>query len=396
MNLRGRFLWVLIGLSVALSNGKQLYAQVSVTSFSSLYTITASREIFRSNDNADTWSKTGKIQANAFAFAFSQFTLWAYSIDGGVGIITRSGNMGATWLNVPVTGLPLEKNIYELAKNGFMKAMNTTLYTGVGRNMYRSFDDGSTWLKTDFDADDAIQSICVHGSEIFTATKQTLYYSQDSGKTWSKIKTDVSSFGILDFAIKGSAWFVAANTGGVYRSLDSGTTWKQVGLSNVRVEGLVANDSLVFARTMYGGGIFRSENNGLTWQQVTKGLSQVFITGLALSKKTSPRKDSSEKYPEPYEFTMVEKEPYIDIKVLQSKVIYPEEAKKAGIQGQVIVRALIDTEGICRATIIESSDSVLLNESASNAVKSCIFTPAIKDGKPTKCWVSIPMVYRLR
>ncbi|MBL7993460.1 MAG: energy transducer TonB, partial [Candidatus Kapabacteria bacterium] len=46
--------------------------------------------------------------------------------------------------------------------------------------------------------------------------------------------------------------------------------------------------------------------------------------------------------------------------------------------------------------IVESTDSDLLNDAAIKAVMSSVFTPAIQNNQPIDCWVSIPIVFRLR
>jgi protein TonB len=99
---------------------------------------------------------------------------------------------------------------------------------------------------------------------------------------------------------------------------------------------------------------------------------------------------------EPYVFIPVEKEPYIDIKELQKSVIYPDLAKRVGVEGKVNIRVLVGKNGVPKKWIIESSDSDLLNESAIKAVMKSVFTPAIQNNQPIDCWVSVPIIYRLR
>ncbi len=103
-----------------------------------------------------------------------------------------------------------------------------------------------------------------------------------------------------------------------------------------------------------------------------------------------------EEEPNPYDFYPNEKEPYIDIKDLQKKVVYPELAKRAGIEGKVNIRVLVGKNGIPKKHIIESSDSDLLNDAAIKATMSSVFTPAIQNNQPIDCWVSIPIVFKLR
>ncbi len=103
-----------------------------------------------------------------------------------------------------------------------------------------------------------------------------------------------------------------------------------------------------------------------------------------------------EKEPDPYEFFAVEKEPYIDIRDLQTRIVYPEMAKRSGIQGSVAVRVLVGKDGKPKKYVIERSDSDLLNKSAIDAVMNSVFTPGIEQNRPVECWVSIPIAYRLR
>lgn len=114
--------------------------------------------------------------------------------------------------------------------------------------------------------------------------------------------------------------------------------------------------------------------------------------GLASDVDTEVREDE----PSAYDFVPVEKEPYIDIKELQKKVVYPDLAKRAGIEGKVNIRVLVGKNGVPKKHLVESTDSDLLNDAAIKAVMSSVFTPAIQNNQPIDCWVSIPIVFRLR
>jgi periplasmic protein TonB len=103
-----------------------------------------------------------------------------------------------------------------------------------------------------------------------------------------------------------------------------------------------------------------------------------------------------EEEPDAYGFISVEKEPYIDLEDLQKRVVYPEIARRAGIEGKVNIRVLVSKTGKPKKSIIESSDADLLNNAATQAVMSAIFTPAVLGGQPIDCWVSIPINFRMK
>ncbi len=113
--------------------------------------------------------------------------------------------------------------------------------------------------------------------------------------------------------------------------------------------------------------------------------------------QTEVKVEVREEEPAPDEFIPVEKEPGVDLAKLQQKIEYPDLARRAGIEGKVIVRVLVGKNGKAKKSFVEYSDSELLNEAAINAIKSYgTFTPAIQNGQPVTCWVSIPITFTLR
>jgi protein TonB len=92
----------------------------------------------------------------------------------------------------------------------------------------------------------------------------------------------------------------------------------------------------------------------------------------------------------------IEKEPFVDLNELQRKINYPEMARRAGIEGQVVVRVLVGKDGRPQKTVVQSSDSQMLDQSAKEAVMKSVFTPAIQNGQAVTCWVSIPIKFKLR
>lgn len=108
-------------------------------------------------------------------------------------------------------------------------------------------------------------------------------------------------------------------------------------------------------------------------------------------------KKQVEEEPDIDAFIAVEKDPQVDLGKLQKSIVYPDMARRAGIEGRVIVRVLVGADGKVRRSVVEDSDNVMLNDAALKAVNDYgLFTPAVQNGQPITCWVSIPITFRLR
>ncbi len=107
--------------------------------------------------------------------------------------------------------------------------------------------------------------------------------------------------------------------------------------------------------------------------------------------------ETREEEPNPDDFVAVEKQPGMDLVELQKLVEYPKLAKEAGVEGRVIIKALIDKSGGVRKTLVEYTDNSLLNQAALDAIKNYKnFTPAIQNNQPVMVWISIPIRFKLR
>lgn len=75
-------------------------------------------------------------------------------------------------------------------------------------------------------------------------------------------------------------------------------------------------------------------------------------------------------------------------------VKYPKDAKKAGIEGTVMVHFVIDKNGkISDAHVHEGVHPVLDQEAVRVVLKSPRWKPAKKDGRPVKVSYTIPVVF---
>lgn len=111
-----------------------------------------------------------------------------------------------------------------------------------------------------------------------------------------------------------------------------------------------------------------------------------------------PKEDKKIVEEEPTYFVAVEEmpEPIGGIQAIQSKIVYPEIAKRAGVEGKVYVLAFVNEQGdVTKAEIIKGLGAGL-DEAALNAVKQTKFKPGKQRGKPVKVQVSIPIVFKLQ
>lgn len=82
---------------------------------------------------------------------------------------------------------------------------------------------------------------------------------------------------------------------------------------------------------------------------------------------------------------------------IQKALKYPEIARKAGIEGRVIVQVLVSEKGqVIKTRVIKSLGHSGCDDAAVNAIKSVKWKPALQRDKPVKVWVAIPVIFRLK
>jgi protein TonB len=100
---------------------------------------------------------------------------------------------------------------------------------------------------------------------------------------------------------------------------------------------------------------------------------------------------------EPVYFVAVEEmpTPIGGIAAIQSKIVYPEIAKRAGVEGTVYVLAYLNEEGTVVKTELVKGIGGGCDEAAEKAVKETRFTPGKQRGKPVKVKVMVPIKFKL-
>ena len=98
-------------------------------------------------------------------------------------------------------------------------------------------------------------------------------------------------------------------------------------------------------------------------------------------------------YPDETQFVPHEKEPEM---YHQVKPTYPRLCRKAGIEGKVIIKVLLDKEGnVVKAKIAKSSGIESLDRAALEVAPKNKFSPALQNSIPIPLWVSYTVQFRL-
>ena len=109
-----------------------------------------------------------------------------------------------------------------------------------------------------------------------------------------------------------------------------------------------------------------------------------------------PKKEEEEL--EPVFFVAVEQmpEPIGGIGAIQKKIVYPEIAKRAGVQGRVYIKAYVDERGKVTKVELIRGIGAGCDEAAMEAVNSVMFRPGKQRGKPVKVQVTVPVLFKLQ
>ena len=108
-----------------------------------------------------------------------------------------------------------------------------------------------------------------------------------------------------------------------------------------------------------------------------------------------PREEKKDE--EPTYFVAVEEmpEPIGGIAAIQAKIVYPEIAKRAGVEGRVYINAFVDEHGNVTKAVVLKGIGAGCDEAALKAVKETKFKPGRQRGKAVKVQVSVPVIFKL-
>ena len=81
---------------------------------------------------------------------------------------------------------------------------------------------------------------------------------------------------------------------------------------------------------------------------------------------------------------------------IAKKIKYPAKAKKAGIQGKVLIKAVIDENGNVEFAEVEKGVNPDLDKEALRAVKETKFIPGEIKNKKVKTEITVPIKFKLK
>jgi TonB family protein len=96
-------------------------------------------------------------------------------------------------------------------------------------------------------------------------------------------------------------------------------------------------------------------------------------------------------------FVVVEEAPILlgGLKELQSRIRYPELAKKAGVEGRVYLQFVVDQEGNVRDPQVTRGIGAGADEEALRALQTMKFVPGVQRGERVNVKMSLPVTFRL-
>src|SRR5665213_1201668 len=110
------------------------------------------------------------------------------SIIASVLMLSLASDASAQWVQ---TNGPSGGSIHVLAVSG------TNLFAGTGGGMYRSSNNGTSWIAVNngLPANANVSAIVVSGSNLFAGTSAGVFLSTDNGTSWAARNTGLTGYG---------------------------------------------------------------------------------------------------------------------------------------------------------------------------------------------------------
>jgi len=258
------------------------------------------RGAFQSSDLGTTWKRTGDgvaaSRVTALASADATGKILVAGLQDCLGGIAHSADRGQTWQIEEIRAPGVRTGATDVDVLASAPSMPLRMYAGVMDDVLRSNDGGVTWAHSSFN--DGIggghsAAIAVHPTNpnlVFIAGQHGLSQSRDGGRTWRGGLHDYpfNEMSAVAFDAGQPQRMLAASWyGGLFRSTDTGATWKPIAGTDFLRVGVLAIDPhdsrVVLAAALFDDvRVSRSADGGATWAPSDIGI-EGRILGLAFA-----------------------------------------------------------------------------------------------------------------
>jgi photosystem II stability/assembly factor-like uncharacterized protein len=181
--------------------------------------------------------------------------------------------------------VPYEGNITSIEVDSSYRIFITV----IGKGVFASHDQGLTWvlLNNGLPRDDNIRLYLNSKGHLFCATESGLYRSLNQGQDWQQLGLKELKGSIAAAGIGVADKMLAAVDNTIYLSPDNGDTWQNVtaNFANRGVYRLAFNNKGDFFISTHTSGLYRSIDAGSSWQAINTGLSNLYVAPLAHNSK---------------------------------------------------------------------------------------------------------------
>ncbi len=253
-----------------------------------LFAAADSTGVYLSADNGASWTQTPLNNDYVYSLAANDDYLIAGTGHG----VYLSANNGANWTK---DSLYLKCICLAIGGDNFFAGSEL-------HGLYISANRGSSWTASPLYFQ-TVEALALTGDYIFAGARYYrnsfgLYVSTNNGANWT---VTLKNQWVISLTVSGNLVFAGTqesgkvylpgltyssmDTGnGVYLSADMGTSWTQTSLNNRNILALAANGNSVFAGTDTGG-LFVSNSSGTSWIQKNEGLGNETINVLSILGK---------------------------------------------------------------------------------------------------------------
>ena len=214
--------------------------------------------VYISVNNGSTWVKTGNGLKAQLVCSLCIKGNYLFAGTFGQAGMYRSDDDGSSWLP--------ENQGLNLFDTRCIKVINNKLYAGGSGGIYTSTNDGATWTFLGLQGQ-YISSISYSDGKLLAGGFQQIYISSDNGINWNVSGPMLKGGSVNSLTVIGTL-VIAGTDFGVFRSTNGGENWLSTRLNSIGINCITASGSNFFAGTQ-GHGIFISSDNGDNWNQTS-------------------------------------------------------------------------------------------------------------------------------